>query len=168
MKFALHFANLTFPDPAAAHRVARPAEASGFETLITVEHVVRPTRYETHYPYAPDGRLPGEPTPRLPDPLIWMAHAAAVTTTLRLKTGVMIVPQRDPLVLPKQVATLDHLAGGRIDLGIGVGWLREESTRLACRSRAAVRARTSPSRRRARCGPGGRELPGRAREVRAA
>ena len=126
MKFGLHFANLTFPDPAAAHRVARAAEAAGFESLITIEHVVWPTRYASRYPYAPDGRLPGGPGTLLPDPLIWMAHVAAVTTTLRLITGVLVVPQRNPLVLAKQVATLDHLSGGRIALGIGVGWLREE------------------------------------------
>ena len=126
MKFGLHFANLTFPDPAAAHRVARAAEAAGFESLITVEHVVWPTRYASRYPYAPDGRLPGGPGTPLPDPLIWMAHVAAATTRLRLITGVLVVPQRNPLVLAKQVATLDHLSGGRVSLGIGVGWLREE------------------------------------------
>jgi probable F420-dependent oxidoreductase len=126
MKFGLHFANLTFPDPAAAHRVARAAEAAGFESLITVEHVVWPTRYDSRYPYAADGRLPGGPSTLLPDPLIWMAHVAAATTALRLITGVLVVPQRNPLVLAKQVATLDHLSGGRVSLGIGVGWLREE------------------------------------------
>jgi len=126
VKFGLHFANLTFPDPAAAHRVARAAEAAGLESLITVEHVVWPTRYTSRYPYAPDGRLPGGPATALPDPLIWMAHVAAVTTRLRLITGVLVVPQRNPLVLAKQVATLDHLSGGRVSLGIGVGWLREE------------------------------------------
>jgi probable F420-dependent oxidoreductase len=126
MNFGLHFANLTFPDPAAALRVARAAEAAGFESLITVEHVVWPTRYASRYPYAPDGRLPGGPGTALPDPLIWMAHVAAATTRLRLITGVLVVPQRNPLVLAKQVATLDHLSGGRVSLGIGVGWLREE------------------------------------------
>jgi probable F420-dependent oxidoreductase len=126
VKFGLHFANLTFPEPADAHRVARAAEAAGFESLITVEHVVWPTRYESRYPYSPDGRLPGGPGTLLPDPLIWMAHVAAATTALRLITGVLVVPQRNPLVLAKQVATLDHLSGGRITLGIGVGWLREE------------------------------------------
>jgi probable F420-dependent oxidoreductase len=126
VNFGLHFANLTFPDPAAAHRVARAAEAAGFESLITVEHVVWPTRYASRYPYAPDGRLPGGPATVLPDPLIWMAHVAATTTRLRLITGVLVLPQRNPLVLAKQVATLDHLAGGRVSLGIGVGWLREE------------------------------------------
>jgi probable F420-dependent oxidoreductase len=126
VKFGLHFANLVFPEPAAAHRVARAAEAAGFESLFTVEHVVWPTRYASRYPYAPDGRLPGGPGTALPDPLIWMAHVAAVTTALRFVTGVLVLPQRNPLILAKEVATLDHLSGGRISLGIGVGWLREE------------------------------------------
>jgi hypothetical protein len=147
MKFGLHFANLTFPEPAAAHRVARAAEAAGFESLITVEHVVWPTRYDSRYPYSPDGRLPGGPGTLLPDPLIWMAHVAAATTTLRLITGVLVVPQRNPLVLAKQVATLDHLSGGRICLGIGVGWLREEFDALGVpfERRGASRGRSSRS-----------------------
>jgi probable F420-dependent oxidoreductase len=62
----------------------------------------------------------------LPDPLIWMAAAMAVTRKLRFMTGVIILPLRHPLVLAKQVATLDHMSGGRIELGIGVGWLKEE------------------------------------------
>ena len=85
-----------------------------------------PHQYTSVYPYAPGGRLPGGPGGALPDPLIWMAAMAAVTTKLRFMTGVIILPLRNPLVLAKQVATLDHMSGGRIELGIGVGWLKEE------------------------------------------
>jgi len=123
---ALHFANLVCPGPEESVRLARAAEAAGFESLLTVEHVVWPTEYTSVYPYSPSGRLPGGPDTDLPDPLIWMAHVAAHTTTLRLVTGVLVLPQRNPLVLAKQVATLDVLSGGRIELGVGVGWLREE------------------------------------------
>ena len=126
MKFALHFANNTFPDADGARRIAQLAEAAGFDSIFTVEHVVWPTNYTSVYPYGPSGRLPGNPSTRLPDPLIWMAYVAAVTTRLRLMTAVMILPQRNPLVLAKEVATLDSLSGGRIELGIGVGWLKEE------------------------------------------
>ena len=126
MKFALHFANNTFPDAAGARRLAQLAEAAGFDSIFTVEHVVWPTTYASTYPYAASGRLPGNPSTRLPDPLIWMAYVAAVTTRLRLMTAVVILPQRNPLVLAKEVATLDSLSGGRIELGIGVGWLKEE------------------------------------------
>ena len=82
MKFALHFANSNFPDAAGAKRLALAAEAAGFESLLVVEHVVWPTQYDSIYPYAPAGRLPGGPETKLPDPLIWMAFAAAVTTRL--------------------------------------------------------------------------------------
>jgi probable F420-dependent oxidoreductase len=130
MKFGLHFANLVFPDPADAHRVVRAAEVAGFESAIAIEHVVLPTRYDSRYPYSPDGRLPGGPQTLFPDPLLWMAHAAAVTTRMRFITGVLVVPQRNPLVLAKEVATLDYLSRGRVSLGIGVGWLREEFAAL--------------------------------------
>ncbi|MCW5746905.1 MAG: LLM class F420-dependent oxidoreductase [Alphaproteobacteria bacterium] len=130
MKFALHFGNNTFPAPEDAKRVAQLAEAAGFDSIFTVEHVVWPTNYSSVYPYGPTGRLPGNPSTRMPDPLIWMAYVAAVTTRLRLMTAVVILPQRNPLVLAKEVATLDYMSGGRIELGIGVGWLKEEFAAL--------------------------------------
>src|SRR5689334_24130711 len=102
------------------------AEAAGFDSVVAVDHVVFPHKYTSVYPYAPGGRLPGGPGGALPDPLIWMAAMAAVTTRLRFMTGVIILPLRNPMVLAKQVATLDHMSGGRIELGIGVGWLKEE------------------------------------------
>ena len=126
MKFSLHFANTNFPDAAGAKRLSLAAEAAGFESVVVVEHVVWPTTYTSKYPYAPSGRLPGGPETRLPDPLIWMAFAAAQTTRLRFLTGILILPQRNPVVLAKELATLDDMSGGRIELGIGVGWLREE------------------------------------------
>ena len=130
MKFSLHFANNTFPDPAGAKRLALLAEAAGFDSIFCVEHVVWPTNYTSTYPYAPTGRLPGGPQSRMPDPLIWMAYIAAVTTRLRLMTAVVILPQRNPLLLAKEIATLDYMSGGRIELGIGVGWLKEEFAAL--------------------------------------
>ena len=76
-----------------------------------------------------------------PDPLIWLTWVAAATTRLRFMTAVMILPQRNPLVLAKEVATLDYLSGGRIELGIGVGWLKEEFEALGipfeCRGKRA-------------------------------
>jgi len=126
MKFTLHFGNNTFPDFASALRMVKAAEAAGFDSVVAVDHVVFPHKYTSVYPYAPGGRLPGGPGGALPDPLIWISAMAAVTTTLRFMTGVIILPLRHPLVLAKQVATLDHMSGGRIELGIGVGWLKEE------------------------------------------
>ena len=126
MKFALHFGNNTFPDFASAARLARLAEAAGFDSVLAVDHVVFPDNYTSTYPYSATGRLPVGRSGAFPDPLIWIAYAAAVTTRLRFLTGVVILPQRDPLVLAKQVATLDYMSGGRFELGIGVGWLKEE------------------------------------------
>jgi probable F420-dependent oxidoreductase len=126
MKFALHFSNSNFPDGAGAKRLAQAAEAAGFESLVVIEHVVWPTQYESRYPYAPSGRLPGTPATKLPDPLIWMSFALAVTTRLKCMTGILILPQRNPVVLAKELATIDDMSGGRLELGIGVGWLKEE------------------------------------------
>ena len=127
MKFALMFANTgPFSDGPAAAAMARAAEEAGFESLWTVEHVVVPSGYESPYPYDPSGKMPGGEEFAIPDPLVWLSYVAAATSTIRLATGILIVPQRNPVVLAKEVATLDHLSAGRLELGIGVGWLEEE------------------------------------------
>ena len=127
MKFAIAFANTgPFVDPGPAIEFARSAEAAGFESLWTVEHVVVPANYQSTYPYSPTGRMPGREDASVPDPLVWLAFLAAATTTIRLATGILILPQRQPVVLAKELATLDYLSGGRLELGVGVGWLREE------------------------------------------
>jgi probable F420-dependent oxidoreductase len=127
MKFGIVFANTgPFVDPAAAVGFARAAEEAGFESLWTVEHTVVPAGYESTYPYDKSGRMPGSDDAPIPDPLMWLAYLASATSTLRLGTGILIQPQRNPVVLAKEVATLDHLSGGRVELGVGVGWLEEE------------------------------------------
>ncbi len=70
--------------------------------------------------------MPGPEDSPIPDPLIWLAYVAAATSTIRLATGILILPQRNPVTLAKEVATLDQLSGGRVELGVGVGWLEEE------------------------------------------
>ena len=127
MKFGIVFAN-TGPcnDPVFAAEFARAAEAAGFDSLWTVEHVVVPAGYQSSYPYDPSGRMPGKDDSPVPDPLVWLAYLPAATTTVKLATGVLILPQRNPVVLAKELATLDALSGGRVLLGIGVGWLEEE------------------------------------------
>lgn len=128
MKFGIVFAN-TGPagvDGAFLAEFARLAEDNGFESLWTVEHVVVPAGYESQYPYSSTGRMPGGEDVPIPDPLVWLSYAAAVTRSIRLATGILILPQRNPVVLAKEVATLDVLSGGRVTLGVGVGWLEEE------------------------------------------
>ncbi len=127
MKFGIAFANtMKFASHQGLVDLAKSAEAAGFESVWTVEHVVFPEAYESAYPYDPSGKMAGNPSMPIPDPLVWLSFAAAATTKLRLGTGILILPERNPLVLAKEVATLDSLSGGRVELGIGVGWLREE------------------------------------------
>ena len=128
MKFGLRYCNTgPYTDPAKAVALLQAAEEAGFESAWTVEHVVVPRDYRSAYPYSPDGRMPGrEPAFSIPDPLIWMAYVAAATTRIKLATGILILPEHNPVLCAKQVATLDHLSNGRVILGIGVGWLKEE------------------------------------------
>jgi probable F420-dependent oxidoreductase len=102
------------------------AEARGFESIWVAEHVVLFDDYESQYPYSPDGRFPGGGDTGLLEPLTALTYLAAVTDRVRLGTGICLVPQRNPVYTAKQVVDLDCLSGGRVDFGIGVGWLREE------------------------------------------
>lgn len=128
MKFGLRYCNTgRYVDPAKATDLLAAGEEAGFESAWTVEHTVVPAGYESSYPYSSDGRMAGGKYDiPLPDPLIWMAYAAAVTKRMKLATGILILPQHSPVVAAKQIATLDYMSGGRVLLGIGVGWLREE------------------------------------------
>ncbi len=131
MKFGIIFANVgPFGMPDGAIAMAEAAEEFGIESLWTVEHVVVPKGYQSPYPYSPTGKMPGPEDSPIPDPLTWLAFMAARTSTVRLCTGVLILPQRNPLVLAKEVATLDQLSRGRVTLGVGVGWLAEEFAAL--------------------------------------
>jgi probable F420-dependent oxidoreductase len=113
-------------DAEHAAELAVAAEDVGFESLWAVQHVVMPVEHASEYPYAAGGTVPGGAAIAIPDPLVWLAWAGALTSRIRLATGILILPQQHPLVVAKQVATLDRLTGGRVILGIGAGWLREE------------------------------------------
>lgn len=126
LKFGLAFAASIGIEGDDALEVCRVAEAAGFESLWGGEHVILPSKIESRYPYTADGEIPATNDTPIPDPLIWLAFAAAAAPTLRLGTCILIVPQRNPLVLAKELATLDRLSGGRVELGLGVGWLKEE------------------------------------------
>jgi probable F420-dependent oxidoreductase len=128
MKFGLRYANTgRYVRSGPAVELSQAGEAAGFESIWTVEHVVVPSGYESAYPYSPDGKMAGGAEDLdLPDPLIWMAWVASATTTIKVATGILVLPQRNPVVTAKAVATLDAMSGGRVLLGVGVGWLREE------------------------------------------
>jgi probable F420-dependent oxidoreductase len=105
---------------------ARELELAGFDSLWVSDHVVLPARIESWYPFAADGKAtwPSD-TPYL-ESLVTLAAAAAVTERVRLGTAALVLPQRNPVLLAKQVASVDAISGGRVALGIGAGWLREE------------------------------------------
>jgi len=105
--------------------LARACEERGLESLWVPEHPVVPAHYETRYPLSEDGKLP-RPYTELPDQFAVLTAAAAVTTRLRVGTGICLVPERDPILTAHQVASVDFLSGGRFLFGIGAGWLREE------------------------------------------
>ena len=115
-----------FAAPELFSHLVVEAERVGIESLWTVEHVVVPKDYQSAYPYSPSGRMPGSEDVPIPDPILPLAYAAALTRKIRLATGVLILPQHHPLYVAKEMATLDRLSGGRAMLGIGSGWLKEE------------------------------------------
>ncbi|MEM7338158.1 MAG: TIGR03619 family F420-dependent LLM class oxidoreductase [Actinomycetota bacterium] len=110
----------TMADPAVMVDVAQAAEAAGYESVWTGEHIVLPD------PQAPPSPAPPE-TPFV-DSAVALAYVAAATTSIRLGTGIIILPQRQPAVLAKSLASLDHLSGGRLIFGLGVGYLEPEMT----------------------------------------
>jgi len=130
VKFGLAFASNVGVDSESALELCRRVEAVGFDSVWCGEHVIWPSRIESSYPYTPDGVMPGEFDTPVPDPLIWLAYVAAAAPTLKLGTCVLVLPQRNPVILAKELATLDRLSGGRVELGIGVGWMEEEFNAL--------------------------------------
>ena len=106
--------------------IATNAERLGFATLWVPEHVVLLDKYSSQYPYSENGQLPAPTTAPIPDPFLTLACMATVTSKIRLATGICLVPEHNPLVLAKVVATLDFLSNGRCVLGVGIGWLEEE------------------------------------------
>jgi probable F420-dependent oxidoreductase len=118
--------NVGIFEPGKVAAIARRAEDAGVESLWTFEHVIVPVDYASKYPYSSTGKMPASPETPFVDPLIAIAHAAAVTTRVRFGTGINILPQANPIYLAKQVASIDLLSNGRMMLGAGAGWLREE------------------------------------------
>lgn len=113
-------------NPGFLRTLGQAAEERGFESLWAPEHVVLFDEYESRYPYSPDGKFPGGGDTGLLDPLTALTYLAAVTERIRLGTSICLVPQRNPVYTAKQVADLDVLSGGRVEFGVGIGWLKEE------------------------------------------
>ena len=126
MKFGLVPINVGVNSVEQMVGLAQLAEKSGFESVWTFEHAIVPLDYASKYPYNATGKMGAEPESNFVDPLIALSHIAAATTTLKLGTGVNILPQANPVYVAKQAASLDFVSGGRFLLGVGIGWLREE------------------------------------------
>jgi probable F420-dependent oxidoreductase len=131
MRVGLHALGIgTGARPEVIRAVAVAAEAAGFATLWSGEHVVLVDRPASRYPYSADGRISVPAGEDWLDPLLGLAFAAAVTSRITLATGVLLLPEHNPVLAAKQAATLDVLCGGRLTLGIGVGWSAEEFAAL--------------------------------------
>jgi len=107
-------------------KLAERADALRYASVFVTDHVVIPTTYSSRYPYSPTGRTAGDWSQGYLEPLALMSFLAGATTRVRLGTSVLVIPYRNPVVTAKMLATLDVMSGGRVILGAGVGWLREE------------------------------------------
>lgn len=116
--------------PEVIRAVASTAEARGFARLWVGEHVVLVDEPRSRYPYAADGSIPVPADADWLDPLLTLAFAAAATSRIELATGVLLLPEHNPVLVAKQAATLDVLSAGRFTLGVGVGWSAEEFAAL--------------------------------------
>lgn len=127
MKFGMSSIGLgPFSDPEIMAHVAQTAERCGFESLWAPDHSAIPDPHQSKCPYTPDGEIPGGPDAPLVEPITALSFLAGLTFRIKLGTGIMILPQRHPFYVAKEVATLDLISKGRAMLGIGSGWCWEE------------------------------------------
>jgi alkanesulfonate monooxygenase SsuD/methylene tetrahydromethanopterin reductase-like flavin-dependent oxidoreductase (luciferase family) len=127
------------PTPVDIAVVARKAEELGFDSLWLGEHPIMPVHGTSRFPGSPDGVIPDNSS-WFVDPFVALGRASAVTTTLKLGTGIPLVPERNPLLLAEAIATLDYYSGGRFIFGIGAGWHKEETEIMGGRLRPPLNA----------------------------
>ena len=123
MKFCV---SLAFCDPVQATELAMAADESGWDSIAIPDHMIHPERLESPYPYTPDGQPRWELGAPWPDPWVLIGAMAAVTQRLRFYTSIYILPMRNPFAVAKAVGTAAVISGGRVSLGVGMGWMREE------------------------------------------
>jgi probable F420-dependent oxidoreductase len=121
-----YWQSLSFTEPEDLLPIARKAEEVGFEGAFMSDHVWHPSQIASAYPYSPDGKPSFDENVEWPDPWVTIGALAAVTSRLRFSTATYILPLRHVLEVAKTVATAAQISGGRVALGIGVGWMREE------------------------------------------
>ena len=136
MQYGLHLpASSATVKPDELVRFAQRAEALDFSLLTVADHVIVPTNISVPYPYTVDGKYPG--TGFHLETLMTMGFLAGATRRIRFATSVMILPYRNPVVTAKMLASLDVLSGGRVIVGVGVGWMKEEFENLQAPDYAA-------------------------------
>lgn len=121
---------LSFTETTQLLDLARTCEEVGFHGVFVSDHLYHPEKLESRYPYSEDGKPPFGPGTEWPDAWCAISAMAAVTTRLHFNTSVYIAPLRHPLILAKAVSTASVLSGGRVALGVGLGWIREEYAQL--------------------------------------
>ena len=141
-----------FSVPEIMAHVARTAEQCGFESLWAPDHSAIPDGHQTKCPYTPNGEIPGGPNAPLVEPIGALSFVAGLTSKIKLGTGVMILPQRHPLYVAKEIATLDLISRGRAILGIGSRWCAEEFGALGLDFASAANVPTKRCRPFACCG----------------
>lgn len=129
MKISIAMAFNESTEPGFIKDAVQLAEAKGVHGIWVPEHVLFFPDYASTYPYSESGRMPGDPEGLL-DPFTALTFIAAHTQRVRLGTGICLVPQRQPVYTAKMVADVDYLSGGRVDFGVGIGWLKEEFQNL--------------------------------------
>jgi probable F420-dependent oxidoreductase len=112
--------------PDSLVKLARKADSLGYASLFVTDHVVIPLSSDSRYPYSPTGQFADDWKEGYLEPLALMSYLAGATSRVRLGTSVLILPYRNPVVVAKMLATLDVMSGGRVILGAGVGWFKEE------------------------------------------
>ena len=113
-------------DPDCVRAIVTETEKLGYGTLIVSDHIVVPKDISSRYPYSEEGSFPGQAGGECMEQLTLLAYVAALTSKVKLLTSVMVVPHREPLLAAKSLATTDQLSGGRVIVGCGTGWMREE------------------------------------------
>ena len=119
-------ASVAFSDPRHLCELAATADPCGWNGIVVSDHVVHPEKIASPYPYTQDGAPRWEAPAPWPDPFVAIGAMAAVTQRLRLYTGIYVLPMRNPFLVAKAVSTAAVMSGGRVTLGVGVGWMREE------------------------------------------
>jgi probable F420-dependent oxidoreductase len=130
---------MAFSPPTHYCALAQAAEDSGWDCVAVSDHVVHPERIRTLYPYTPDGMPRWQPDAPWPDPWVAIGAMAATTQKLQFFTNIFVLPMRNPFLVAKAVATASLISGGRVALGIGVGWMEEEFELLEQNFRARGR-----------------------------